>query len=130
MDVKMPSLSARVLLGTVLACALFSATAGADNHRVTVSKQIDTTGLDLNRPADAQTLYTRIRHAADDVCIRGKRADLLPVDNPTRCSEKALADAIRSANLPMLTQIYLTTHTIQEAAARGIEVPSQVAGTR
>jgi UrcA family protein len=129
MDVKMPLLSARVLLGSLLACALFSGTAGADNHSVVVSKLIDTKGLDLNRPADAQTLYTRIRHAADDVCTRGRQVDLLPVDNPARCSEKALADAIRSAKLPMLTQIYLTTHSSQEAAARGIEVPSQVAGT-
>jgi UrcA family protein len=130
MYLKMPLLSSRVLLGSVLACALFSGTAGADNQRVIVSKQIDTSGLDLNRPADAQTLYTRIRHAADDVCTRGKQVDLAPVDDPKRCYEKALGNAIRLAKLPMLTQIYLTTHSVQEAAARGIEVPSQVAGTR
>jgi hypothetical protein len=27
----------------------------------------------------------------------------------------------------MLTQVYLATHTLQEAAARGIDVPVQVA---
>jgi UrcA family protein len=129
MYVKTPSLRTRLFLGPVLACALFAGTAGADDHSVIVSKQIDTSGLDLNRTADAQTLYTRIRHAADDVCTRGKQVDLLPADNPTRCYEKALGDAIRSAKLPMLTQIYLTTHTVKEATARGIEVPSQVAGT-
>jgi UrcA family protein len=129
MDVKMYLLGTRFLLGPVLACALFAGTAAADDHNVIVSKQIDTRGLDLNRAADAQMLYTRIRHAADDVCTRGKQVDLLPMDNPTRCYEKALGDAIRAAKLPMLTQIYLTTHTVQEAAARGIEVPSQVAGT-
>ena len=129
MYVKMPLPATRSLLGLVLACALFSGTAGADDHRVVVSKQIDTTGLDLNRPADAQTLYTRIRHAADDVCTRGKQVDLAPVEDPKRCYEKALGDAIRSARLSMLTQIYLSTHTVQEAAAHGIEVPSRVAGT-
>ncbi len=129
MYVKIPLLSTRFFLGTVLACALFAGTAGADEHRVIVSKRIDTKGLDLNRAADAQALYTRIRHAADDVCTRGKQVDLLPVDNPMHCYEKALGDAIRSVNLPMLTQIYLTTHTVQEAAARGIEVPSQVAAS-
>jgi UrcA family protein len=130
MYLKMPLPSTRVLFAPVLACALFAGTAGADTHAVIVSKKIDTAGLDLNRSADAQTLYTRIRHAADDVCTHGKQVDLVPVDNPTRCYEKALADAVRLAKLPMLTQIYLINHSAQEAAARGIEVPAQVAGTR
>ena len=129
MYVKTPLLGTRFLVGSVLAITLFCGTAGAGDHKVIVSKLVDTTGLDLNRPADVQTLYTRIRHAADDVCTRGKQVDLLPPDNPTRCYEKALGDAIRMARLPMLTQIYLSTHTVQEAAARGIEVPSQLAAT-
>ena len=129
MDVKMPLLSTRLVLGPVLACALFIGTARADKHQVTVSQRIDTTGLDLNRTADVQKLYTRIRDAADNVCTRGKQVDLLPVENPKLCYEKALANAIRSARLPMLTQIYLTTHTMQEAAARGVEVPPEVAAT-
>ena len=129
MDVKMPLLSTRFLLAAVLACTLFSGTAGADEHQVIVSKRIDTTGLDLNRAADAQTLYTRIRHAADDVCTRGKQVDLLPVESPKSCYEKALGNAIRSVGSPILTQIYLGTHTLQEAKARGIEVPPEVAAT-
>jgi UrcA family protein len=129
MYVKMPLPGVRLLVGSVLALALFCSAADADSGKVIVSKQVDSSGLDLNQAADAQKLYTRIRHAADDVCTRGKQVNLLPADNPTRCYEKALADAIRSAKLPMLTQIYLNTHSAQEAAARGIEVPSQVAAT-
>jgi UrcA family protein len=125
----MSSLGTRLLAGSVLAIAFFCGAAGADEHAVIVSKKVDSSGLDLNRAADAQQLYTRIRHAADDVCTRGRQVDLLPSDNPARCYEKALANAIRSARLPMLTQIYLNTHSAQEAAARGIEVPSQVAAT-
>ena len=121
---------ARSLLGIALACALCAGTAMGDDHRVIVSAPVDTTGLDLSRPADAQTLYTRIRHAADYVCTRGNRADLLPNEDPKGCYERALGGAIRAANLPMLTQIYLTTHTPQEAVARGIEVPPQVAASR
>jgi UrcA family protein len=137
MDIKRQLLSTRFLIGSLLACALFTGTAVAappeaappnvDKHQVIVAKRVDTTGLDLNRAADAQTLYTRIRHAADDVCTRGKQVDLLPNENPQRCYEKALADAIRSASLPVLTQLYLTTHTVQEATARGIKVPPEVA---
>jgi hypothetical protein len=53
----MPLLSTRVLLAPVRACALFSGTAGADNQGVVVSKQIDTTGLDLNRSAEVPLTY-------------------------------------------------------------------------
>jgi UrcA family protein len=130
MFVKMPLLRTRLLSGPVLACALVCGTAAADNHQVMVSKRIDTTGLDLNRPADAVTLYTRIRHAAEDVCTRGKQVDLLPVESPKRCYEKALGDAIRVVGSPLLTQMYLGAHTMQEAKARGIQVPSEVAATR
>ena len=130
MHINMPSLSTRLLLGPVLGLALLSGTAGAKDHSVIVSKLVDSSGLDLSRAADVQTLYSRIRHAADYVCTGGKQVDLLPVDNQPRCYENALGNAIRSARLPMLTQIYLTTHTMQEAAARGIEVPSEVAASR
>jgi len=36
----------------------------------------------------------------------------------------ALGEAIRSANLPLLTQAYLETHTFRQAAAYGIQVPA------
>jgi UrcA family protein len=130
MDVKKPLLRTRFLLGPVLACALFSGTAGAGDHGVIVSKQVDATGLDLNRAADAQTLYTRIRRASDYVCTRGMQVDLLPAENPNRCIEKALGNAIRAVGSPMLTQIYLSTHTLQEARAYGIQVPPEVAAAR
>jgi hypothetical protein len=61
------------------------------------------------------------------VCTHGNRVDLVPADNEKRCYEKALGDALRAAKMPLLTQIYLETHTLQDAAARGIEVPAQVA---
>jgi hypothetical protein len=35
--------------------------------------------------------------------------------------------AIRATHSPLLTQVYLASHTLQEAAARGIDVPIQVA---
>ena len=40
---------------------------------------------------------------------------------------QGLGDAIRSANLPLLTQVYLGTHTLRQAAAYGIEAPAQLA---
>jgi hypothetical protein len=52
---------------------------------------------------------------------------LAPVEDEQGCIEQALGGAIRSAKTPMLTRIYLETHTLQAAAAQGIEVPAQVA---
>jgi hypothetical protein len=41
-----------------------------------------------------------------------------------------LGEAIRSANLPLLTQAYLETHTFRQAAVYGIQVPAPVAAKR
>src|SRR5262249_32315453 len=84
-------------------------------------------GLDLARPADAQAFYTRLQNAAWVVCTRRIHVDLVLVEKPKACVERALGDAIRSAKVPLLTQIYLRSHTLEEAAAHGIGVPSQVA---
>jgi len=81
------------------------------------------TGLDLHHSAGAQEFYARLKHAADVACTHGNRVDLKPSGDPVGCSEKALGEAIRSANLPLLTQVYLGTHTLRQAAAYGIEPP-------
>jgi len=116
-----------VLGGAALACALLSGTAAARNHTVTVAIHVSTQGLNLSRPADAKTFYTRIENAAWVACTRGNRVNLVPVEDTKGCYEKALGGAIRSAHAPMLTQIYLRTHTLREAAALGIELPPQLA---
>jgi len=117
----------RLLLAATLACAPMAERAAAGDHRVTVSTHVDTAGLDPSRPADAQELYDRIRSAAEFVCGRADRVDLAPSDHPQGCYEKALGNAIRTANLPLLTQIYLSTHTLQQALAHGIQVPPELA---
>jgi UrcA family protein len=116
----------RFVLGAA-ACALAVSNVAAKDHIVPVSAQVSTQGLDLSRPADVQTFYTRLQNAAWMVCTRGTRADLLPSDNLKGCYEKALGDAVRSAKKPLLTQLYLGNHTLQEAAAHGIEVPQVAA---
>jgi UrcA family protein len=120
--------SARLIVGAATVfCTLFAGNVAAKDHYVTVAIHVSTQGLDLSQPADAQTLYTRLQSAAWVACTRGTRVDLLPVDHLQGCIEQALGDAIRSANTPMLTRIYLETHTLQAAAAHGIDVPAQVA---
>jgi UrcA family protein len=114
-----------VLGAAIAASTLFAG--GATAKEVTVAIQVNAQGLDLSQPAGAHALYARIQHAAWVVCTHGMRVDLQPSPDPEGCYEKALGDAIRSANVPRLTQVYLATHTLREAAARGIDVPALTA---
>ena len=114
-----------LVLGVATACTLAARELAARD--VTVAIRVPATGLDLRRPADAQKLYERLEYAAWEVCTHGNQVALAPVSNVKTCTEKALADAIRSVNRPLLTQIYLKTHSPAEAAAYGIAVPAQIA---
>jgi hypothetical protein len=40
---------------------------------------------------------------------------------------KAVAEAVRSVDAPLVTQAYLATHTVREAMAYGINLPPQMA---
>ena len=118
--------TARLLLGvTTVVCALFAGSVAAKDKMVTDSIRISPQGLDLSRPADAQIFYTRLENAAWIVCTRGTRVGMLPPDDKFRCYQKALGEAVHASNKPLVTQIYLATHTLQEAASHGIE-PAQL----
>jgi UrcA family protein len=122
MFTKTTALAAFAVTGSLIA-----GLAAAKDHNVTVAVPVNAQGLDLTQPQDARTFYARLQQAAYVVCTDGRRVDLAPADNQKHCYEKALGNAIRATKQPMLTQIYLGEHTMQEAAARGIQVPSQVA---
>ena len=126
MVTKTASLSAWPILGAaIVACSFFAGSVAARD--VTVAIKVSTQGLDLSQPAGAHEFYSRLKHAAEVVCSHGMRIDLKPVADPKGCYEKALGSAVRSANSPLLTQVYLQTHTPREATALGIDVPVQVA---
>jgi UrcA family protein len=128
MYTKAVVMSAWPVLGAALvACTLFAGSVAAEDQEFTVAYRVSTQGLDLSQPVGAQELYSRLKHAAQVVCTHGNRVDLKPVTDASACHEKALGDAIRTINLPLLTQVYLVTHTLQQAAEHGIEVPVQVA---
>ena len=114
-----------VLGAAIMACTFFAGNVAAKD--VKVAYHVSAQGLDLKQPAVARVFYTHLQHAAQIVCTHGMRVDLQTSPDPQGCYEKALADAIRSANMPLLTQVYLETHSPREAAAHGIDVPLQVA---
>jgi UrcA family protein len=113
--------------GMVIVYTLAGGTAAADDHDVTLVTHVSSTGLDLDRPADAEKFYVRLKRAAADVCTDRLRVDLVPVDNPDACAEKALSRAVRSINLANVTEVYLATHTPRQAAAAGISAALQAA---
>jgi UrcA family protein len=129
MYTKLAVAGARSILGVAAVAGMLFAynAAAAKDHNVTVAIHVSTEGLDLSQPPDARTFYTRLENAAWVACTRGNRVNLVPVDDVKGCYEKALGGAISRSKVPMLTQIYLATHTLQEAAARGIDVPTQIA---
>jgi UrcA family protein len=128
MYTKTTALRARCALGAAaVACALIAGNVAADSGTVTVAIPVSTDGLNASRAADAQKLYERIEYAAYVACTRGNRVGLAPSPDPKGCSEKALANAVRSANLPLLTQAYLAAHSVREAMAQGIKMPGEIA---
>jgi UrcA family protein len=115
------------LLGAALACTCLVGNVAATEHVVLVSVPVNSQGLDLSKPDDAHTFYIRLQNAAWLVCTRGTRVGLEPSPDPKACYEKAVGAAVRSAKIPLVTQLYLATHTQQQAAAHGIQLPEQVA---
>jgi UrcA family protein len=106
---------------------LLAGPAPAEERTFAVAVPVNSVGLDLGQPAGVRKFYARIRSAAGIVCSHGNRAALAPPSDPRACRETALGDAIRTLGMPALTQVYLASHTLAEAAARGIPVPTQVA---
>lgn len=128
MYTKSAAMSARCVLGAAtIACTLFAGNVVANDHKVIVAIPVSTEGLDLSQPAEVRKLYMRLEYAAYVACTRGNRVGLEPSPDPKGCTGKALANAIRSANLPALTQVYLATHTLREASALGVDVPAEIA---
>jgi UrcA family protein len=128
MNTKTAFRSALPVMGaTLVACTMLAGNAAAEDQEFPVEYRVNARGLDLSQPAGANELYSRLQHAAEVVCTHGMRVDLVPLADPKGCYERALGAAVRTANSKQVTKVYLATHTVQEAAARGIDVRVQIA---
>jgi UrcA family protein len=125
MNIRAPVLDAKAFtcVAALAACALLSGPLQAEERIVTVKVSVNTAGLDAGQPAGARQLYGRLQHAAKFLCGRGMRVGLQPVDDFAGCVESAIGEAVRSAHLPQLTMVYLSTHTLKQATTHGIDVP-------
>jgi len=112
------------VVGVVALSSLFAANAAhADAPLITVAIHVNARGLDLTQDEGARKFYRRLEFAAWVACTHADRVALAPVDNPMQCTDQSLARAIRSVSVPALSRIYLETHTLQQAAVAGINVP-------
>jgi UrcA family protein len=126
-NASMLKTKALLSVAAATACALLAGPIQAEEQIVTIKQSVNAAGIDLSQPAGARELYSRVQTAANIVCRYGDRVDLKAVPNFVNCYEKAVADAVRSANLPRLTMVYLSAHGALEAGARGISVPVHMA---
>ena len=129
MNIRAPVLTAQAFtcVAALAACALLSGPIQAEERIVTVKDSVNTAGLDAGQPAGARQLYGRLQHAAKFVCGRSMRVGLQPVGDFAGCVESAIGEAVRSAHLPQLTMVYLSTHTPKQATTHGIDVSVLVA---
>lgn len=128
MNTRLLPVSARsILAAAAIAGTLFAGSVAANDYEVIVAIPVNAHGLDLSQPAGAHELYQRLEYAAYVACTRANRVGLAPSSDATGCSEKALANAVRSVNLPLLTRAYLGKHTLRDALAHGIEPPAELA---
>src|SRR5208283_1854162 len=84
-------------IAVIAACVALSGPVQAESHKVMVKIPVSAAGLDLNQPAGASELYSRLRQAARTACRDGGRVGLEPVKNFTGCCEQALGGAIMIA---------------------------------
>jgi UrcA family protein len=126
MNINAPVLSVRSFfyIAVLATCVLLTAPIQAKERIVTVKVSVDTAGLDVGQAAGGRELYSRLARAAAIVCGDSIQLGLKAVDSLAGCMETAVGEAVRSANLPQLTVAYLRTHTLQQAATLGIDVPA------
>jgi UrcA family protein len=72
--------------------------------------QVSYAGLDLSSPAGAETLYRRLKGAAERVCGSVDVRQLSHSARWSACYDKALADAVVKLNVVQVTALYRMRH--------------------
>jgi UrcA family protein len=88
-------------IAMLLACAVIVSSAFADDQ--VRSETVKFADLNVNTPAGAEALYTRIHWAANRVC---SQTDPVLRAAASACARKAEAQAIEKLSLPQLTAYY------------------------
>jgi len=100
---KRYALVGMALLAASLTVNLASATTPDDGPKQSVVKFSD---LDLSRPQDAHRLYSRIKHAARNVCDNYPSSDLRLLAMYETCMAKAISDAVAQVQSVQVAAIH------------------------
>jgi UrcA family protein len=80
--------------------------------------------LDVSHPRGAAVLYSRIQSASEQLCSPFDHSDMASTRKMRECVNNAIANAVASANIPTLTNVYVTKqHTL--SATRVASLQSQ-----
>jgi len=91
---------------TLALCAALALSAPALAHAEDISTQlhVSTTGVDLNTPSGARTMYAKLQAAAYEAC-NSEVSDPLTQNADKACMEAAVNDAANSLQSPAVTAL-------------------------
>jgi UrcA family protein len=101
------------LMSTAALCTALSTTAEAED---VPSKVVKFNDLDITTPDGAKVLYKRIRAAARDVCGVSIGDDPILRVGTKVCIDKAVDNAVKRVNAPMLTYLRFGSSDVRLAS--------------
>ena len=89
-----------------------AAPAFADSVATAPAHQVSTAGVDFRDQAAVKHFYAKLRVAARDACDTNSASPVVTQQDQL-CVQKALANAVRVVDRPLLTAIYDSNHYTQ-----------------
>jgi UrcA family protein len=119
--VRNANMKIRSSIRTLSLYALISAGVALSTTQVATAAQaaqvaVSYRDLNLNQPADARILYTRLQRAAESVCPAVSNAEVARYAAYQRCVSAALDTAVQQVGAPELVALH---HAAGEARSRG-----------
>jgi len=99
----------------------------AADATVTVTRQVSYAGIDINTSDGAHTIYVRLKHAANSLCIAPNEEFRSPSWKYRECIQEAVAKAVLEAKSPLLTQMFVGDYGSEIAAQLGVDKGTRVA---
>lgn len=107
----------KMIFAAAAVATLLAGQALAADKAESKSAQIPAAGVNFYSRAEVQDFYARITVAAKDVC-RIDSKNKYVAESDTICVERAVADAVKSADRPLLTAVYQNASTTSVASNR------------
>ena len=112
----------RFLVAAAASLSLLAPLAGRTAEATTtVSRQVSAAGIDLNTPEGAHVMYFRLKKAARALCSTSDPVEKAPSWVYRACMQEALAQVVRDAHRPFLTQAFVSDYGGEIAAHFGID---------